>query len=264
VVVGERGHILVSDDHGRSWSQATVPTQVTLTGVFFHDKNIGWAVGHDAIILRTKDGGETWGRIYYAPEKESPLLDVLFLDERNGIAVGAYGLFLVTADGGDVWTQQQISEDDFHFNHIAQSASGELFIAAEAGRSYRSDDNGRTWIELSSPYKGSFFGILPLNQSGLLLFGLRGHLYRSEDSGQTWDHVKTSTKAMLTTGSIFPDGATLVAGLGGTVLVSRDRGRTFTLLEQPGRKGISTLIQAGDGTIVAIGENGARTLTISP
>ena len=38
VVVGERGHILISDDHGRSWSQATVPTQVTLTGVFFHDK----------------------------------------------------------------------------------------------------------------------------------------------------------------------------------------------------------------------------------
>ena len=38
VVVGERGHILYSDDQGETWTQARVQTIATLTGVYFHDK----------------------------------------------------------------------------------------------------------------------------------------------------------------------------------------------------------------------------------
>jgi photosystem II stability/assembly factor-like uncharacterized protein len=36
VAVGERGHVVLSDDGGRSWRQArSVPVRVTLTGVCF-------------------------------------------------------------------------------------------------------------------------------------------------------------------------------------------------------------------------------------
>ena len=118
VVVGERGHILVSTDGGASWSQAEVPTRVLLTAVHMHDERTGWAVGHDAVILRTRDGGESWTTVHRAPEEELPLLDVWFRDERNGFAVGAYGYFLATADGGDTWTARAVSEDDFHLNAL--------------------------------------------------------------------------------------------------------------------------------------------------
>ncbi|NIN72688.1 MAG: hypothetical protein GTO46_12360, partial [Gemmatimonadetes bacterium] len=47
VAVGERGHILISRDDGVSWRQAEVPTRSSLTGVFFHDQQLGWVVGHD-------------------------------------------------------------------------------------------------------------------------------------------------------------------------------------------------------------------------
>ena len=61
VAVGERGHVLLSDDAGRSWRQArTVPSRTMLTAVAFVDASHGWAVGHDEIILCTADGGETW------------------------------------------------------------------------------------------------------------------------------------------------------------------------------------------------------------
>ena len=75
---GEHGHILTSRDAGRTRKQALVPTRATLTGIYFHDESLGWAVGHDATILRTRDGGDTWERIYYAPEEERPFLDVWF------------------------------------------------------------------------------------------------------------------------------------------------------------------------------------------
>ena len=60
VAVGEYGGILYSDDQGVSWSQAQVPVQVTLTAVHFPSALKGWAVGHDAVILHSEDGGETW------------------------------------------------------------------------------------------------------------------------------------------------------------------------------------------------------------
>ncbi|TVP59615.1 MAG: photosystem I reaction center subunit IV, partial [Halomonadaceae bacterium] len=60
VAVGERGHIVYSDDFGESWSQAEVPVSTTLTGVYFPGESKGWAVGHGGVILHSSDRGETW------------------------------------------------------------------------------------------------------------------------------------------------------------------------------------------------------------
>ena len=135
VVVGERGHILVSTDDGASWTQAEVPTRALLTAVHMHDERTGWAVGHDAVILRTGDGGETWTLVHQAPEEELPLLDVWFRDERTGFAVGAYGYFLATDDGGETWTARAISEDDFHLNALVPVAGRRSRSATVPGRS---------------------------------------------------------------------------------------------------------------------------------
>src|SRR6187551_1324135 len=63
VAVGERGHVMLSDDQGATWRQAkSVPTRTMLTAVYFADDEYGWAVGHDETILNTMDGGETWTR----------------------------------------------------------------------------------------------------------------------------------------------------------------------------------------------------------
>lgn len=260
VAVGDRGHILISSDGGASWKQADVPTRSMLTGVWFHDRNRGWAVGHDAVIVRTSDGGATWERVHWAPEDEAPLLDVLFLDQNRGIAVGAYGSFLTTADGGATWTPGRVSEEeDFHLNQIARSASGRLYIAAEAGHAYQSDDEGATWTSIQTPYEGSFFGVLPLDGDSVLLFGLRGHLYRSDDAGATWAQLDSGTQAMLNGGVRLADGRIVIVGLGGVVLVSQDGGRSFALKEQERRFGFQAVAPAGAALVLA-GDNGARQL----
>jgi photosystem II stability/assembly factor-like uncharacterized protein len=103
VAVGERGHVLLSDDRGTSWRQARVPTRATLTAVYFIDAETGWAVGHDEVIIRSADGGETWALLHSAPQKEQPLLDVWFKDAQTGFAFGAYGTILASNDGGASW-----------------------------------------------------------------------------------------------------------------------------------------------------------------
>ena len=271
IVVGERGHILVSTDDGASWTQARVPTRVLLTAVHMHDERTGWAVGHDAVILRTDDGGETWTLVHQAPEEELPLLDVWFRDEHAGFAVGAYGYFLATEDGGETWTPRTISEDDFHLNALVPVAdrtagsaearrppSQRLYIAAEAGVAYRSDDGGKTWRELPSPYGGSWFGGLALDGNEVLLTGLRGHLFRSEDGGETWTEVATGTQATLTGAVRLPSGSILITGLEGSVLTSGDGGRSVSARRLPSREGISAALPLADGGVLLIGEFGIR------
>jgi len=283
-VVGERGHVLISSD-GKDWQQITVPTRTTLTGVYFHDKQNGWIVGHDAVILRTTDGGKQWQKVNNDPEGQTPLFDIWFRDEKHGIAIGAYGLYLESEDGGISWDVSELNvgteklpddsgeeeikaedDDDFldsydlHLNSIALADNGKLYIAAEAGRIYRSDDSGETWIPLASPYIGSLFGVLPLAGDTVLVFGLRGHLFRSEDAGVNWQEIETPTQEMLTNGIMMTDDEIYITGLGGTILKSSDKGQSFALQEQGHRDGFTAIIQGSGGELMTIGEKGVSLL----
>ncbi|HEX5162464.1 MAG TPA: hypothetical protein VFV88_12145 [Steroidobacteraceae bacterium] len=280
VAVGERGHVLLSDDEGVTWRQAkSVPTRDMLTAVFFADGEYGWAVGHDETILNTVDGGETWTRTHFAPETGQPLLDLWFANRVSGIAVGAYGAYLTTNDGGRSWTTskfeappaKQATHDgenspvegnlppDYHLNRIV-GIGNRLFIAAEAGQLYRSDDRGASWRALPSPYEGSLFGLVPIRGEGLLAFGLRGHLYKSADAGETWSELESHTTAMLTDGVVINDLRVIISGLAGVMLVSGDGGETFRLTQQDDRKGISAVLPGPAGAVVVAGEGGVRTL----
>jgi len=256
IVVGERGHILLSDDQGKTWRQANVPTQATLTAVSFATPELGWAVGHDSTILATDDGGEDWRLQHEAPKDEQPLLDVWFRDPQNGYAIGAYGLFLVTINGGASWAAKQIGDEDFHFNGIALTNGGKFYMAGEAGGLYRSDDGGLNWKKLPSPYGGSYFGILALAGDRILIFGLRGRMYRSDDAGQTWVQILIDTEASLMGGRVLPDGRVVVVGLGGTLLISTDNGHSFIHRTRPDRQALATVLPGIGDTLLLFGEYG--------
>lgn len=91
VTVGERGIVLLSDDHGMHFRRSRqVPLSSTLTAVSFSDPQHGWAVGEWDAILATGDGGETWRVQRLALEEDRPLFGVYFLDARHGVAVGLW------------------------------------------------------------------------------------------------------------------------------------------------------------------------------
>jgi photosystem II stability/assembly factor-like uncharacterized protein len=287
VAVGDRGHVLLSDDKGATWRQAkAVPTRNMLTAVYFVDAQMGWAVGHDETILNSTDGGETWTRTHFAPESQQPLLDVWFADASRGIAIGAYGAYFTTTDGGKSWTSAKLAatdpntklaapasaasdeealEDelppDYHLNRILAVGS-RLYIAAEAGQLYTSADSGTTWTKLPSPYDGSFYGLLSLEGDGLLAFGLRGNLWRSADAGATWSRIESGTVAMLTDGIRKPDGTLVISGLSGVLLVSRDGGSTWRLQGQDDRKGLAALAPAEGASVLTVGEAGVKVIAL--
>lgn len=262
VVVGARGHILLSDDNGGQWRQVPAPTQAQLTGVAFATPEVGWAVGHDAAILKTADAGETWTIQHWAPDWQQPLMDIVAIDADTAIAVGAYGLYMETEDGGATWIDRYVTEDDFHFNAIEPLPDGGFMMAGEFGGIYRTlpepgPDGLLEWEALVSPYAGSFFGAQVVDQTTWLVYGIQGNLFRTEDGGEIWQSVPTGTTAGLTAGAINPSGAVVVVGLGGTVLTSTDAGASFDLTQRRNREALAGLVFAANGTLVLLGEAGA-------
>ncbi|KQM50894.1 MULTISPECIES: WD40/YVTN/BNR-like repeat-containing protein [Pseudomonas] len=267
VAVGDRGHILYSDDQGSTWNQAKVPTRQLLTAVYFVDDKQGWAVGHDAQILASTDGGATWAQQYQDLKREAPLLDVWFKDAEHGLAVGAYGALIETTDGGKTWddvSDRLDNEDQFHLNAIAAIKGAGLFIVGEQGSMFRSSDDGQTWEKLEGPYEGSLFGVIGTAQpQTLLAYGLRGNLYRSTDFGSTWEQVELNAargalEFGLSGATLLDDGAIVVVGNGGSVVISHDDGQTFSVFNRPDRISLSSVTAAGNGNLILTGQGGVR------
>jgi len=295
IAVGERGYILLSDDNGRSWRQATVPVSVTLTAARFVDARTGWAVGHSGIVLHSADGGESWSRqldgtraadavLRYFTDKSSPewkaggnrqeqlaaarqlvddgpdkpFLDLYFKDSLHGIVVGAYNLIFATDDGGKTWTPAQDRIDNPRGLHLyaIQPVQGCLYIAGEQGSLWRSTDGGGSFVAVPTSYRGSWFGMVGLRDGGLLLFGLRGNAYRSVEHGAAWQPVAVGTRASLTSGLRLGGDTLMLTTQAGEVLASRDSGLSFNPLALKTGWPFSGIASAADGAVIVVGERG--------
>ncbi|CAM4007244.1 Ycf48-like protein [Pseudomonas reidholzensis] len=270
VVVGDRGHILFSDDQGKTWTQARVPTRQLLTAVFFLDDKRGWAVGHDAQILASSDGGATWSKQFEDLTREAPLLDISFVDAQHGFAVGAYGALLETTDGGQHW--QDVGErldnpDQLHLNGIAAIKDAGLFIVGEQGSMFRSSDNGQSWSHVDSPYEGSLFGVLGTAQARTLLaYGLRGNLLRSTDFGDSWQPIELKAargplEFGLASATLLDDGSVVLVGNGGSVLRSHDDGQTFAVYNRADRIALAGVTGLAAGGLLLVGQGGVHLAT---
>nr|VFK30237.1 MAG: Uncharacterized protein BECKMB1821G_GA0114241_106116 [Candidatus Kentron sp. MB]VFK34179.1 MAG: Uncharacterized protein BECKMB1821I_GA0114274_106316 [Candidatus Kentron sp. MB]VFK76721.1 MAG: Uncharacterized protein BECKMB1821H_GA0114242_10714 [Candidatus Kentron sp. MB] len=261
IAVGERGHILYKQGQ-TPWRQGDVPTQLLLTGLSFSDERHGFAVGHDALILATSDGGQSWRKAHEAIGEQRPLLDIRFWNNLSGIAVGAYGYLLRTEDGGESWHSGVVHRDhDFHLNAIA-IAPDRIYLAAEAGFVYRSDDQGHHWKVLDPPYDGSFSGIHAIDDNKVMVFGLRGHLFVSEDAGEHWRALATGVQSTLTSAITLDNGQFLVIGHGGTLLLVDSSLRRVHRAQLFDRKALSDAVQIGPNRILSVGEGGIRVIDL--
>jgi len=263
VAVGDRGHVLLSDDEGRTWRQVIVPTRAMLTGVSFGNALRGWAVGHDGALLITTDAGETWKHQFAGAGVDVIFLDVFFRDALHGLVVGAYGKCLLTTDGGENWEDAAPIPDELHVNQIAPTATDKLYLAGEAGTLLSSSDARQPWHKYDVPYEGSLFGVLPLGEGSLLTYGLRGHVLVSDDDGATWTERNMPAAVLIMAGIKLKSGVIILAGAGGNFFVSRTGGKSFAHWKPTDYLGgVSALLETNDGALLVVGESGVARLQL--
>lgn len=260
VMVGEQGLILLSDDQGENWLRAESNTHIALTAVHFNDESNGWVVGHRGVILRTEDGGKTWLSSDVKLPENNALFDVFFRNKNEGIALGAFGVIAETIDGGLHWTSRTIlHEDEFFDMHLYSVAAFDddvMIIVSEQGNLLRSTDAGENWQLIESPYEGSYFGVLRVNNNRVIAYGMRGNIFRSDDVGDSWEKIALGGQMAIQGAVLWADGRIAIAGSGAYVAISNDNGESFKRIPIKSRADIISVYEANAGKMMTFGLRG--------
>ncbi|MBI5591635.1 MAG: hypothetical protein HY881_14260 [Deltaproteobacteria bacterium] len=302
VAVGERGIVILSDDNGKTWRQAKVPTSVSLISVDFPSSTQGWVVGHSGIVLHTKDGGETWvrqldgmvaARIAFEAAQsdlkrmgadnetakshsaaahtlvdegaDKPFLDLKFKNEKEGIIVGAFGLVFHTLDGGATWTSWVNRIDNpngFHFYTI-QIIDDLIFLAGEQGLFCCSKDGGKTFKRIVTPYRGSYFCSVVSQSGRLLIAGMNGNAYWYDDQNENFTRIDVPVPVSFSASITGTDGYIFLANQAGDILRGREQDQALSVLDGPRMVQTASLIQLLDGSFVVVGVGGVRQFPLS-
>ncbi|EHR73360.1 putative photosystem II stability/assembly factor-like protein [Burkholderiales bacterium JOSHI_001] len=268
VAVGERGHVLLSDDAGKAWRQAkAVPTRTTLTCLHATDARTLWAAGHGGVILKSTDAGETWALLAGQADGADVLLSIRVDADGRGLAVGGFGFARATADGGASWKTLTLLEGEAgekHFNRIFVSGAGTWLVAAEGGQVLRSADRGAVadmkWAAVATPYKGSLWCGLALPGGLLLAGGMRGNVVRSTDDGLTWTHQAVAGAGSFTGASLLADGRVALVGVDGTLVLGDARGENFRLRRLDDRATLTAVQPQAGGALVLATQAGLRSV----
>lgn len=281
LAAGERGHIIYSDDNGKTWVQGDVPVSTTLTGISFGTETHGWAVGHSGVILHTNDAGATWQlqmtgedaarlaiaakeeqaeaiqeRIDEAPEDEKgdlewALDDIYFaLDNlKSDLDIGPVNPLL------DIWF-----ENERH--GIAVGAYG---------MALQTRDGGQTWQymadELDNPQSFHLNDVARVTGGALVIVGEAGQVHVSVDNGGSWERRESpydgSLFGVLGTGQM---NEMLIFGLRGNMFISSDLGRTWRAITNTAGATLNSgavpdkneVVLVGNGGTVLFSANGAE------
>ena len=207
VAVGERGHIIFSNDEGRTWRQAKTPVITTLTAVYFVNENTGWAVGHDAVVLNTQDGGMTWVKQFDGFKANEMVLNsakqtkelyeselskamVLGSDARISLAEenlenATYALEDAQIDFEEKSTKPLL---DLWFKNVKEG-----FVIGAYGMMFKTIDGGNTWMawatRVENPDRFHLNSITRIDDQRLMMVGEAGLMLRTQDGGETWKQM---------------------------------------------------------------------------
>ena len=222
-LVGSHGKILAGDGASDSqrWRIVEAPVQGALQDVAAWDDRHLVAVGDDATVVVSQDGGQQW-RTIPVPRNAvaNKLLRLATAAQGRAWAVGEGGALLVTADHGQTWQALRAGED-IAWNDVAVR-DDRGWVVGEKGRILVSADGGTTWREVKSPVKTSLMAVAFRNARDGVAVGLDGVVLVSRDGGESWQEA----------GFASPDSEPAQAPASATVDAAKalERGRTEHLL----------------------------------
>jgi photosystem II stability/assembly factor-like uncharacterized protein len=266
-----------SNDRGKTWNAEDVPGNgFTMHAITFSDSQHGWAVGGNGLIIRTKDGGQTWELMksptraeLHAVHFASPSVGYVggnnkFRNKMNDEVWGSVEI-LCTRDGGEIWRKCYQENQPLTVFQITTASEPRAFVSL-GDRLIRTDNQGGTWqeVKLSAKYISSV-AFAP-NGTGWLV-GSHGVFQTSSDGGNTWQQP-----ALLTQDFVIRDweaiafngnGIGLAVGENSALALTTDNGKTWQLQTWINSDHLRS-VRLQDSRAVVLGAQNAYSIDVSP
>jgi len=270
LVVGERGHILYSDDDAQSWTQADVPVSLAITSVTFAGPGQAWATAHDGFLLHSADNGTTWqvkltgsdvaklsvGAIEERIEAQRSAVAEATPENREDLEWALddslFALEEATAAVDVGMTSPMLSV------WFANARDG--YALGAYGVFLRTRDGGETWVmegnRLDNPDKYHLYSIARSSAGTLLVAGEAGTLLRSLDNGDSWMRIESIYPGSFFGAVATSDGSLLIFGLRGNVFRSIDEGESWTRVDTGDQRTLMCGTATDDGSVILAGSAG--------
>jgi photosystem II stability/assembly factor-like uncharacterized protein len=130
-IAGEAGLVLISRDHGATWTRSALDYEGSLYGVRPLSGGVLLAYGLRGRVFLSTDNGETWEQ----RESEATVIMMSAARLRDGVAVlaGQGGNFVITRDGGRSFHHWKPDDFGTSVADLAVARNGTLITVGEAG-----------------------------------------------------------------------------------------------------------------------------------
>lgn len=188
----------------------------------------GYAAGDFGTLLRTNDGGSTWGTVRTGLSLH--LLELEMID-ANSIIVASACAARRTDDGGQTFRRLPYTSNERGcarpLRGISFPTTAVGYLLPSQGGLLRTTDGGRSFSQRALPGGGGIPNALmfrSVNEGLLVTSG--GDIFRTTNGGNSWTREFDGGRELRAL--LYTNAQAVVVGDGGTFLVSEDGGDTWT------------------------------------
>lgn len=191
--------------------------------LFMWNANTGWVAGGNGLILKTENGGQTWG-----PQDsgiKQKLFGIHFVSSGIGWAVGDNGSIIRTASGGVRWTSLSSPTSE----HLKSVYGGSQMVAWAVGDSgtILKTSNGITWMPMSSGTTSNLRKVYFHDTLVGWTVGEGGIILKTTDGGTTWNIQTSGVTEDLNSIYFYDLNYGFAVGDNGTILRTSDGGGSW-------------------------------------
>ena len=262
---GGYGYIFHTRDGGKTWKCQYGRRGRHLFGLYFTNKNTGFACGERGFLLKTEDAGISWKELPTTGTRRW-LYGISFKDNLNGFAVGESETVIRTNDGGKSWVKVNATADrkfyEFRPFYRDISFNGSTgCIVGHNGSILISNDNGQTWRPTATFFDAKIREFLDLTRVkfvteklGYAVGELGSRIMVTEDAGASWSLRPVDNRDWLRAVWADDTGKLVLAGEREKILISNDKGYSWKTLygDQP-KADILLMLAHGDDSPISLG-----------